>query len=424
MVVIDGGRAHPRVRVAEWPFLQATAACRAWVTTAVLAAFLMPPLLTDLGRGSSVTRASLTAVPLVGLSTLNVEISRFLEGGASETQRPHKGLSAWALASALLLPTWWLLPVVAVTYAHAWVRGLKVTPWKWIGSAAYVVLAGLAAAVAAHAVLGGESNLMHGDGLRGLLAVLAGVAAFLVVETVLFHGSAYLNHADDEGWLRQTLASWSFYLTEAGVLLVGGLSAAIWTGGGWFLVLLAPVYLITQRAALHEPLRERAEHDDKTGALRFESWRRLAMAGADRCRRHDRSWCVMFADLDHFREFNETWGHLVGDEALAVVAAAIRDELRGEDAFGRFGGEEFCVFLPDVAAEEAGAIAERIRASVASAQVPAALPVTISIGVAVVTGGGPVEFVTVLTAADRALYDAKNDGRNRTRVASVDAALI
>jgi diguanylate cyclase (GGDEF)-like protein len=423
MVVID--RLPVRAPSDGWhlAFLRTTRACRIWVTSAVAGALMLPLVLGPLGPSRTANDATATGLLLVGLSILSIEIGRLIERGASDGQRPHKGLSGWAFATALLLPTWWLLPIVALTYAHAWWRGMRVTPWKWIGSAAYVVIAGLGASVTAHAVLGTEPNLMYGDGATGLAAVLAAAAAFLAIETVLFHGSAYLNHASDEAWLRQTLGTRSFYFTEAGVLLVGGLSAAIWTGGGWFVVLLAPVYLIAQRAALHEPLRERAEHDEKTGALRFESWRRLAIAAADRCERRGRPWCVVFADVDNFRVFNERWGHLVGDDALTVVARTITSELRPGDLFGRFGGEEFCIFLPDVVADDAHGIAERIRSAVEAAQVPSAKPVTISIGVAAVGSSEERrEFVSVLTAADRALYCAKSDGRNRTNVVSVKAA--
>ena len=425
MAVVSRLFAQPRDPGRRWAFLRTTWACRVWVSSAVVGALVlpMPPVLAALGHDRPEHSAISTGLLLVGLSVLNVEIGRFLERGASDSQRPHKGLSAWAFASALLLPTWWLLPVVALTYAHAWWRGLRVTPWKWIGSAAYVVLAALGASVAAHAVMGDEPNLMAGDGSTGALSVVVAAATFLAIETLLFHGSAYLNHAADEQWLRQTLSTPSFYLTESGVLLVGGLSAAIWTGGGWFVLLLAPVYLLAQRAVLHEPLRERAEQDGKTGAFRFESWRRLAIAGADRCQRNGRPWSLLFADVDHFKVFNDRWGHLVGDDALTVVADTIRAQLRSGDLLGRFGGEEFCVFLPDVGAEDADRIAERIRSEVAAAAVPTAAPVTISIGVAaVVPSEEPREFVSVLTAADRALYDAKRCGRNRTNVVAVEVA--
>ena len=205
------------------------------------------------------------------------------------------------------------------------------------------------------------------------------------------------------------------------MLVVAGLSAAVLSGGGWLVLLLAPVFLVTQQAALHEPLRERADHDDKTSALRFDSWRRLAIAAADRCERRGRPWCVLFADLDHFREFNEAWGHLVGDDALTVVATTIRAELRRGDLFGRFGGEEFCVFLPDASGDDGGRIAERIRGAVSRASIPTAAPVTISIGVAAVLAEEPREFLPVLAAADGALFQAKRDGRNRTSVVAVQA---
>ena len=423
MVVIDRLPALPQGAGRHWAFLRTTRACQLWVASAIAGALVLPVLLAPLGRDHSASSASVTGLLIVGLSVLNIEMGRVVERGASDSQRPHKGLSAWAFASALLLPTWWLVPVVAVAYSHAWWRGLRVTPWKWIGSASYVVLAALGASVTTRAVMGSELNLMNGDGATGVVAVLTAAAAFLTIETVLFHGSAYLNHPADEQWLRQTLNTRSFYVTEAGVLLVGGLSAAIWTGGGWFVLLLAPVYLLTQRAALLEPLRQRAEHDGKTGALRFESWRRVAIAGADRCQRHGRPWSLLFADLDNFKVFNDKWGHLVGDDALTVVASTIRGQLRSGDVLGRFGGEEFCVFLPDVSAADADRIAERIRREVSAAAVPTAAPVTISIGVATVEStDGRQEFVSVLTAADRALYDAKRCGRNRTNVVAVAAA--
>lgn len=410
----DPERDRPRLLFPgiPWP-------CQVWVLAAVLAALALPWVLDALPHQQT-TAEAVTGTVLVVLSVLNVEIGRLLEGGASTAQRPHKALSAWAFATALLLPTWWLLPVVAVTYTHAWWRGLRVTVWKWVGSAAYVVLAGLAASAAARAILGAESDLMSGDGLRGLLAIVASATAFLAVETVLFHGSAYLNAAADETWLRHTLKGPSFYLTETAVLLVGGLSAAIWTAGPWFLLLLLPVYSLTQRAALHDPLRERADHDEKTGLLRFESWRRLAIAGAARCCRHGSPWSVLFVDLDNFKRFNDAWGHLAGDEALIAVARAICSELSERDVVGRFGGEEYCVFLPDLGCEDAHLVAERVRGAIETMDLPDRQRVTASVGGSTVEPeDGDVEFIAALTAADRALFDAKGAGRNTVRVSGV-----
>ncbi len=399
----------------RYPFLRTPWKCRLWVSTAVVAAAVLPVVLDRRVGLDHSAHDVLSAGVLVLMSALNIEIGRLLEGGRSQSQRPHKALSTWSFASAIVLSVAWLLPVVAICYLHARWRGLRVPLWKWVGSAAYVVLAGLAAAAALHAVLDGQISITHRDGLNGLVAVLAGAAAFLLVETVLFLGSAYLNSADDEEWLRRTLAHRSFYLTESGVLLVGGLAAAVWTAAPWFLALLLPVFVLAQRAVLHEPLRERADHDDKTGLLRFESWHRLASASLSRCRRRGQQWSVVFADLDHFKAFNDRHGHLAGDDALVVVAETIRRHLRAGDIVGRFGGEEFCVFLPDVTPDAAFMLADRIRVEVASTSMTDASPLTVSVGFTTVGPHQPVELDAAIELADRALYDAKRAGRNATR---------
>src|SRR3712207_4637162 len=116
----------------------------------------------------------------------------------------------------------------------------------------------LASTVVAHVALGGRTGWMTDNGARGAATLVLAAAVFLVVEAALLAVSALLNHAEDEVWLRRTLTSHAFYLTESGVLLTGGLLAAVWTGGAWFVLLLVPIYALVQRAVLLEPLRERA----------------------------------------------------------------------------------------------------------------------------------------------------------------------
>ena len=406
-----------------WPFLRTPLALKALVTVTVLAALVLPFALEDQGRTGTANGLVATLVAVLLISVANVEIGRLVEGGRSETQRPHKALSAWSFLAALLMPLPYLLPVVALSYLHARWRGLRIPLWKWVGSASYVLLAGLAAGVVAQRVSRGELNYMHDNGGRGLAAICLGAAVFLVVETVLFHGSAYLNDASDEEWLRATLAGRSFYVTEASVLLMGGLSAAVWTAGAWFEVLLVPVFVLAQRAALNEPLRQRADNDDKTGLLRFESWRGLSVTEKARCEAKRRSWSVAFADLDHFKGYNDAYGHLAGDAALVKVADVFRAQLRSRDLIGRFGGEEFCVFLPDTVAEEARTIAERLVVAVGSTTHPdSGARTTISVGVVTFGPGARVEqFIDALTAADRALLRAKLEGRDRVVALEVGA---
>lgn len=231
---------------------------RVFLIAVAVAAVVLPFLTRDHGVHVPEHSAWLTAAVLMAISVLNVEIGRVLAGGLAESHQPHKALSAWAFASALLLPPLWLLLIVPFTYAHTRWRGLRVPLWKWVGSAFFLVLCGLAAALVSDALYG-DGNWMLGNGGRGMVAIGAAAVAFLALESSLFAAIAYLNVAEDEVWLRQTLQTPSYYLTEGGVLLIGGLLSAVWTGGAWFVLIFLPIYTLAQRAVLHEPLRERAQ---------------------------------------------------------------------------------------------------------------------------------------------------------------------
>jgi signal transduction histidine kinase len=245
----------------EWDaFRNATPAARGFVAATTLGALVLPWFIHNALGDATMGHQVRAVLMLLAVSVLNVELGRALAGGLERAHQPHKALSAWAIACAFLLPAPWLLLLVSVTYAHTWRRGMRIPVWKWAGSATFLVLCGCLAQVLAMTLMRGRNiNWMLGDGGRGLVAVLLGVVAFLVLEAALFCGPAYLNHAEDEEWLRATLRSPTFYGTEAAVLLIGALLAAVWTGGPWFVLLTVPIYVIAQRAVLHEPLRQRAE---------------------------------------------------------------------------------------------------------------------------------------------------------------------
>ena len=393
---------------------------RAHIIVCVVAAVVLPLALGGWPTPDVTSAEVVIAVALIALSVINVEFGRILDGGLKNSHRPHKALSAWAFASALLLPVWWVLPIVATSYAHARWRGLRLQLWKWVGSAAFVVLAAVAARGVTVAMQGRAVDWIS-SGPRALLVITAAAAVFLLVETALFFGSAYLNDADDEVWLRRTLTSPRFYVTEGAMLLVGGLSAAVWASNPWLLPLMLPAYGLAQQAALHDPLAQQAKTDPKTGLYRYESWRSLALAEHERCVGKNRGWAVVFADLDRFKPYNDTFGHLAGDVALEAVAGLLRAQLRARDLVGRFGGEEFCLFLPDATPEGATEVAERLRAGVEALEMPeTGARVTLSLGVASVDPSqAACPLADAIQAADQALYRAKERGRNMVHVVNL-----
>lgn len=128
---------------------------------------------------------------------------------------------------------------------------------------------------------------------------------------------------------------------------------------------------------------------------------------------------VLMLDVDHFKRFNDTFGHKSGDLVLQMVAQTMRKRLRPSDMVARYGGEEFIILLPHTAASEAQVVAERLRKGVEQCQVSAEQgqelpPVTISIGIAPWRTGEALE--EMVDAADKALYRAKANGRNRVEL--------
>ena len=165
-----------------------------------------------------------------------------------------------------------------------------------------------------------------------------------------------------------------------------------------------------QLAATHRRLAHKARHDDLTGLLNRESF--FAVLDASRSKA-DRG-ALLIIDADHFKAINDSYGHLTGDEALLLIAAAIKDGVRAGDILGRIGGEEFGAFLVGASEQEARVVAERIRGEVEGIafrpQEGETVPLTVSIGGTVCTTEATVS--ELMRAADRRLYEAKHGGRN------------
>ena len=161
----------------------------------------------------------------------------------------------------------------------------------------------------------------------------------------------------------------------------------------------------------------RATHDRLTGVANRETLLTVLLAEVERASRHYKPLSVAFIDIDRFKPINDTYGHNSGDAVLRQVADIIVDNIRPSDLFGRYGGEEFMLILPESLPAEAVDVAERLRSVVA--QTPLAIAtgqsvnITISIGVAGGTGH-ELQVDSLVDQADAAMYAAKGLGRNRT----------
>ena len=157
--------------------------------------------------------------------------------------------------------------------------------------------------------------------------------------------------------------------------------------------------------------------DVKTGLFNHSFFSERLEEELARVRRHHAQFTLFMADIDHFKQINDTHGHLVGDEVLRTISNIISALTRREDVASRFGGEEFAIMLTQVTKETAWKIAERIRQTIEQANISSdskSIKVTISLGIRHVCPYTCAPSETIIRQADEALYNAKRHGRNRT----------
>jgi len=176
----------------------------------------------------------------------------------------------------------------------------------------------------------------------------------------------------------------------------------------------ALVMLINLRVERARVLRSLIERDGLTGLLNHQRFNERVGHEMARVHRTKLQFCVAMIDVDHFKKVNDTWGHPVGDQVLSILARTLVGWVRKTDVVGRYGGEEFAVLLLDTSPEAVFEVLEKFRKHFATMVFdgrPEQFSLTISIGVA---GSGSCNDAAELFAeADRALYQAKNNGRNQ-----------
>ena len=176
---------------------------------------------------------------------------------------------------------------------------------------------------------------------------------------------------------------------------------------------------VSEHVWLNEQLKALATLDDLTGIYNRRHFIDLGRKEVDRAKRYAKPLSLIFIDIDHFKNVNDIWGHETGDEVLKAVCESIKTILRTTDSFGRHGGEEFAVLLPETPWVQACQVADRLRTAIGEHPLRLKdgkkVAITLSLGVADLAGAGGETFNDLMRAADKAMYKAKADGRNCVR---------
>ena len=407
-----------RRAIARWPFWDLPGWLKplvAGVITAYCAAIGGAAALTPVRAGD----LRLFAV-LVACSAVTLEMTR-RTGEPSGVVRDVYAI--WDLPAAVLLPPLYalLVPIPRMILTQARVGRAKLH--RRIYSSAAIGLAYAAASVTFHTAARALGGSAAGTGFHALewtlLAAACGVLRLAVNDTLVL--TAVKGSAPKTRLRPEILGGEALYNDVAELCL--GVLAAFAAAHSILVVLYAlPLVISLQRSLRHAQLVTASRIDSKTGLLNDPTWRREAAAEVARSVRTRTSVAVAMVDIDHFKNVNDTYGHLAGDAVLTAIAAATKSLLREYDIVGRVGGEEFAVVLPHTSIGEARDITERLREKIPRLVIPSGGPVdsvpsgvTVSIGVAA-AGRPHGDLGRFLAVADEALYAAKAAGRNRVHV--------
>ena len=303
-------------------------------------------------------------------------------------------------AAVLLLPPLLAAVAIAAAFVPEWLR----TRVAW-----YIVVFNVAnfvgPALAAWTVFDALSGAPYGDAWS--LGAIGALATFVALHYSLLAIMLRLARGirPTETMRRDCV------LIDAGLLAIGAAGAALWQHHPGLVVLTLLPLALAYRSLAIPSLVEASRVEPKTGLFNMRHFQAALEQELARAARFDRPLSLLMIDVDHLRQINNTHGHLEGDRALRLVSETLREATRDYDVAGRFGGDEFCVLLPETAIEGALTVAERIRVGVERAGREANLLATVSIGLASVTGAG-VTADELITRADRAAYRAKFSGRN------------
>lgn len=187
-----------------------------------------------------------------------------------------------------------------------------------------------------------------------------------------------------------------------------------------FLILTPQVALQIERIKLFDEIERLSIMDGLTGTYLRRYFLERLKEELSRAKQYNMDIAFIMVDLDHFKKCNDSFGHLVGDVVLKEVAGILKQKVREIDLVGRFGGEEFCILLPEANKADAYVVAERIRKAVEGYTIKAydeTLSITISMGISSFPEDSP-GLEDLIENADTALYEAKRQGRNKVCLVS------
>jgi len=359
-----------------------------WLTLAALALLALPVEVEDGDwRTFGILVPIIAAVHLVGAER-------------QKHQGSHLSLAP-IFAAALLLPPALTALAIAIAFIP---ESLRSRPRWYIAvfNVANFVAPALFANACFHA-LGGQTDTAWA------LAATAGIAAFILTQYSVL---AVMLRLARGVRIRETVRV-DCVLIDAGLVSLGGVAAALWEiNQGLVALTLLPLALAYRSLAI-PGLVEATRIEPKTGLYNMRHFQSVLSQELQRADRFARPLAVLMIDVDHLREINTTRGHLAGDRALKSVASALESATREYDVAARFGGDEFCVVLPETELEGALVVAERIRSFVERSALDP--KVTVSVGVATHRGGG-TSPEALIGLADRGAYRAKFSGRNSVAV--------
>jgi diguanylate cyclase (GGDEF)-like protein len=361
-------------------------------------------------------------IALVGCGIITIESSRTIKEIHGAVVRDLQAV--WYLAMAIALPPAYALAAPAPLLAYKLWRQRGLVAYRRVFSNATISLAYGSASWLFHALPSSVAGGVPGSGLHVLRwtgAVAACGVAGWAVNAVLVVTAIKL--ADPGARMRDLVGNREAAAADVMELSLAVSLALVVSINPVLMGLALPSIVLYRRHLMQAQLATQARMDAKTGLLNAGSWRHEAEAEFFRALRNRVPLALVMVDIDHFSSVSETAGQQAGDQVLRGMARTLTDNLQGAGIVGRLGGEEFAVLLPGVGEADARRLAERLRDHIAGEPVAIedgshagfVFRLTVSIGIAVLDHSRQA-LAELIGAADVALSEAKNTGRNRVCV--------